>query len=240
MTELHRRAFLTLTVAALVSPKGFTATAAPWADAVIVNALGGLENPNPHSEKEGSSQREYWTQGSRVMREAFASGLTAVNLTLGYVSGEMEPFEATIREIASTDADIRANPKDLLKVHTAADILRAKAEKKVGLIYGFQNAAMVGKDASRVDIFAGLGVRVIQLTYNPANQLGDGSVAPENRGLTAFGHEVVERLNANRVMVDLSHSGEHTCLDAARASKQPISINHTGCRALLELAPTAA
>jgi membrane dipeptidase len=42
----------------------------------------------------------------------------------------------------------------------------------------------------------------------------------------------VERLNANHVMVDLSHSGQKTCLDAARASKQPISINHTGCRAL--------
>ena len=39
-------------------------------------------------------------------------------------------------------------------------------------------------------------MRVFQLTYNPANQLGDGSMAPENRGLTAFGREVVERLNA--------------------------------------------
>src|SRR5262249_34904939 len=55
------------------------------------------------------------------------------------------------------------------------------------------------------------------------------------RGLTPFGREVVERLNTNRIMVDLSHSGEHTCLDAARASKQPISINHTGCRALNDL-----
>jgi membrane dipeptidase len=93
----------------------------------------------------------------------------------------------------------------------------------------------MGSDASRVDLFANLGVRVIQLTYNPVNQLGDGSMAPENRGLTPFGREVVERLNANRVMVDLSHSGETTCLEAARVSKQPISINHTGCRALNDL-----
>ena len=94
---------------------------------------------------------------------------------------------------------------------------------------------MMGQDASRVDVFANLGVRIIQLTYNNANQLGDGSMAPENRGLTSFGHDVVERLNANRVMVDLSHSGQQICLDAARASKQPISINHTGCRALTDL-----
>ncbi len=144
----------------------------------------------------------------------------------------MEPFEYTVAEIGEWDARLRANSGHLLKVYTTADIVRAKAERKIGVIYGFQNAAMMGSNSARVDIFANLGVRVIQLTYNPANQLGDGSMAPENRGLTPFGHEVVERLNAHRIMVDLSHSGEKTCLDAARTSKQPISINHTGCRAL--------
>jgi membrane dipeptidase len=94
---------------------------------------------------------------------------------------------------------------------------------------------MLGSDVTRVDLFANLGVRVIQLTYNPANALGDGSMAPENRGLTPFGRDVVERLNARRVMVDLSHSGQRTCLEAAQVSKQPVSINHTGCRALNDL-----
>jgi membrane dipeptidase len=204
-----------------------TPSVGQWGEAVIVNALGGLGDPN-------HPDQDTWSSGSRVIREAHASGLTAVNLTLGYWSGDKDPFELTIRDIAKTDAAVRENSVDLLKVYTAADILRAKSERKIGLIYGFQNAAMVGDDASRVDIFAGLGVRVVQLTYNPANKLGDGSMAPENRGLTPFGREVVERLNSQRVMVDLSHSGEHTCLDAARASKQPISINHTGCRALVD------
>ena len=126
-------------------------------------------------------------------------------------------------------------PNDLIKVLGAADIVRARRENKIGIIYGFQNAAMMGRDASRVDAFADLGVRVIQLTYNPANSLGGGSMAPGDPGLTAFGREVIERLNRNKVMVDLSHSGRQTCLDAARASRQPISINHTGCRALVDL-----
>jgi membrane dipeptidase len=80
-----------------------------------------------------------------------------------------------------------------------------------------------------------MGIRVIQLTYNPPNQIGDGSMAPDNRGLTPFGREVVARLNDRKVMVDLSHSGEQTCLEAARVSRQPISINHTGCRALVDM-----
>jgi membrane dipeptidase len=239
VTEIDRRAFLGLTAGMLTAPTVLAVTSnvvqGQWSQALIVNALGGLGDPNSRSEDDAASLREAWRHGSRVMRDAFASGLTAVNCTLGYVAGEMEPFESTIRDIAKYDTLVRANPTDLLKVYTAADLLRAKNEKKIGIIYGFQNAAMVGNDASRVEIFAGLGVRVIQLTYNPANQLGDGSVVQENRGLTAFGREVVEQLNAHRVMIDLSHSGEHTCLDAARASKQPISINHTGCRALVDL-----
>ena len=243
MSEVDRRTFLTLTAAALAIPAALTVpvalavpaaraadsgsaaavTPAQWSDSVIVNALGGLEDPNPKPSDE------------RVIRDSHASCLTAVNVTLGYVFGDMEPFETSVRDIAKTDAQILADPKNLLKVYTAADIPRAKAERKIGLIYGFQNAAMLGSDASRVEIFAGLGVRVIQLTYNASNQLGDGSVVAENRGLFPFGHEVVDRLNANRIMVDLSHSGEHTCLDAARASRQPISINHTGSRALVDL-----
>ncbi|MCW6529806.1 dipeptidase [Sphingomonas sp. MMSM20] len=201
----------------------------PIADWIVVNALGGLGDPNspPDGTRSAISQR--------VLADAHASGVTAINITLGYVAGPEEPFEDTVRDIATTDRMIRDNPRDLIKILSAADIRRAKAEKKVGLLYGFQNCAMLGKDATRVDVFADLGVRVFQLTYNPANLLGDGSMAPENRGLTPFGREVIARLNDRRVMVDLSHSGERTCLDAARASRTPISINHTGCRALTDL-----
>jgi membrane dipeptidase len=196
---------------------------------IIINALGGLDDPNRGSDGLVPEL------SPRVLTEAHASGLTAVNITLGYVSGPDDPFEASVRDIAATDALVRQHDRDVIKILTAADIRRAKAEKKVGLIYGFQNGAMMGNDVKRVDIFADLGVRVFQLTYNPANQLGDGSMAPQNRGLTPFGREVVARLNARHVMVDLSHSGEQTCLDAARASTAPISINHTGCRAVTDL-----
>ena len=238
---MDRRDFLALGVGAAAGvavPGAVNAAANPWSHALIINALGGLENPNIEPAA-AASDRKQAVQGfdpasidERALKDAFASGLNAVNITLGYVSGGMEPFEYTIAEIGLWDALLRAQSRRLLKVDTAADLLRARTEHRIGVIYGFQNAAMVGDNPARIDIFANLGVRVIQLTYNPANALGDGSMAPENRGLTALGHAVVERLNANRVMVDLSHSGQQICLDAARASKQPVSINHTGCRAL--------
>jgi len=236
MTTIDRRTFLTgATWAAAASmlpweARGASVQRAGAADGgIIINALGGLDDPNRGADGLVPEL------SPRVLSEGHASGLTAVNITLGYVSGPEDPFEASVRDIAATDALVRAHEKDVMKVLTAGDIRRARAEKKIGLIYGFQNGAMMGNDAKRVDIFANLGVRVFQLTYNPANQLGDGSMAPENRGLTPFGREVVARINERRVMVDLSHSGEQTCLDAARASKAPISINHTGCRAVTDL-----
>ncbi len=229
--DIDRRGFVGLaamTAAAGASMAG-SGQAEPDNDWIIVNALGGLGDPNHPSDSLVPDL------SPRVVAEAHASGLTMVNVTLGYVAGPGDPFEKTVRDIVATDRLIREHAADLTKILTAADIGRAKKAGKVGLVYGFQNGAMMGQDASRVDVFADMGVRIFQLTYNPANQIGDGSMAPLNRGLTPFGHEVIGRLNARRVMVDLSHSGEQTCLEAARASAQPISINHTGCRALTDL-----
>jgi membrane dipeptidase len=210
----------------------------PQKKMLIINALGDLDNPNlalGQPQGDNPVDLDKLDIDDRTLRDAHASGLSAVNVTLGYVAGPDEPFEYTIRTIGTWDQFVRAYPDDVMKIYNAVDILTARDTGKIGLIYGFQNATMVGNAAGRVDIFADLGVRVIQLTYNPANQLGDGSMAPENRGLTPFGREVVARLNAKHVMVDLSHSGQNTCLDAANASTQPISINHTGCRALADL-----
>lgn len=234
---LTRRNLTTLAAAAAAAPGLVAAGRAqaqsprfqgkdPLRDLIVINSLGGLEDPNVSDLDAGAPVSQ------RVLDDARASGLTATNWTLGYVSGKADPFEETVRSLVSFDGVIRDHGDRLLKVLSTADIRRAKAENKVGVIYGFQNAAMMGDKADRVDLFADMGVRVIQLTYNPQNQVGGGSVAAEDVPLTVFGREVVARLNARRVIVDLSHSGRQTCLDAARASTAPICISHTGCRAL--------
>jgi len=242
--NLDRRDFLALAGAgalipgaALAQPRASDGLPGMPPEMLIVNALGGLYDPNrpPPPPGQGIERLPRRPVGQRLIDDARASGMDAVNMTLGYVAGNRDPFEQSVEEIGTWDWRIRARPDALVKVLAAADILRARAEGRIGLIYGFQNAAMISGRAERADIFADLGVRIVQLTYNPANSLGDGAMAPGNRGLTRFGREVVARLNANRMIVDLSHSGERTCLDAARASRQPVSINHTGCRALTDL-----
>jgi len=197
---------------------------------VIIDGLGGLGNPNLDPSDTGP-----WEGiDARAIADAHDSGLTAANVTMGYVAGPDEPFEASIRDVAKWDWFIREKSGHLRKIWSAADIAACHEDGKIGVIYGFQNAAMMGDDASRVETFANLGVRVIQLSYNVRNQLGDGSLESENLGLTEFGKEVVAALNENRILVDLSHSGEQLCLDALQMSTAPIAISHTGCRALGE------
>jgi membrane dipeptidase len=211
----------------------------PAAGYLIVNALGSLDNPNAGHSAEAAGQlnqsSEELTVDRRALTDAHASGLTAVNITLGYTMGDLPPFEHTMHELDVWDSIIAGHPADLIQVRTADDIYQARAAGKIGIIYGFQNAVAIGDDLGRIETFGRRGVRVIQLTYNQANHIGDGSMAAGNRGLTAFGRQVVEGLNDRAIMVDLSHSGERTCLEAAAISRQPVSVNHTGCRALTDL-----
>jgi membrane dipeptidase len=210
---------------------------------IVINALGGLSNQNLWVKNVAGSNESVGRASilrmrsidKRAIGDTHSSGTTAINATLGYVAGPEDPYEYTIDDIAEWNAIIRQYPDDLLKVWTADDILRAKKESRTGIIFGFQNAKSVGNKTERIKTFANLGVRIIQLTYNDRNQIGDGSVVKENKGITKFGYEVIEALNENRVLVDLSHSGERTCLDAVRASSSPITISHTGCRALNDI-----
>ena len=239
-----RRTFLATTAGLALATRSTACTQpappppASGSDLFVINMLGGIRNPNiPRSGgPAGALEGEQRTSlDERALADALASGTAAVNTTIGYVAGPREPFESSVADIARWNRLIRAHPDALLKVWTAGDMERAAREGRVGIIQGFQNAAMMGDDAGRAAIFAGLGVRIIQLTYNVANQLGHGSMVPENGGLTGFGREVVAELNATRTLVDLSHSGERTCLDAIDASTEPIAITHTGCRAVTDL-----
>lgn len=203
----------------------------------VINGLGGLSNPNRRTVGDASGGIAAGPPSGpdpRAVRDAVASGLSAVNVTVGYVAGDMEPFEHTVSEVARWARWGRENPS-LLTVLESGHIDEARDSGRVGIILGFQNCAMIADRLDRVDTFADMGVRVTQLTYNVRNQIGDGSMEPENRGLTPLGLEILERLQAQRLLVDLSHSGERTCLDAARAARAPIAITHTGCRAVTDL-----
>lgn len=175
-----------------------------------------------------------WTD--QMVANARASGLTAVNVTIsgGGVTGA-QAFESTVRNVAFVERELAAHPDAFLQVRTVADIRRAKETGRVGLINGFQDATMLESDVSRVDLFDELGVRILQLTYNVRNLVGDGCLEPGNAGLSNFGRAVVSRMNEVGMLVDLSHCGRRTTLDAIAVSARPVAVTHSGCAAVADL-----
>jgi membrane dipeptidase len=216
---------------AILSPVGrrYSAAGASWPtlwegyDKAIV--IDSLASPGPFNTPGATDQ----PLTDEMIRNVKLSGITAVNLT---VSGSR--ISDTFARMGYWERELQAHPDVFLKVYTAADIERAKASRRLGLIYGFQNATMLEGDLDNLQLFYNFGVRIIQLTYNDRNLLGDGCLEPANAGLSRFGRDVVARMNELGILVDLSHCGDRTTADAIAASSQPVAITHSGCRAVYD------
>ena len=162
-----------------------------------------------------------------------ASGITALNLTVNVqASGDTTAYGATKARVAGWLAEIAAHPEVFVLVRTPADITRAQAQRKLGVILGFQDGTPVEHDLATVAEFHALGVRIVQLTYNIRNALGCGSLVTDDSGVTPLGRDAIAALAAAGILLDLSHCGGRTTRDGIAAAAGPVAITHSGCSAL--------
>lgn len=157
-----------------------------------------------------------------VFEDLKAGGFTCVTPTLGFWEGAIESFDA----VAKWRDMVRANEDIVTIVRTADDILAAERAGKVALLLGYQNTNLLDGRIRYVELFADLGVRVLQLTYNNQNELGSSCYEAVDPGLARFGREVVREMNQCGMLVDLSHVGDKTTLDAIEWSLKPVAITH--------------
>lgn len=174
----------------------------------------------------------YPPAGPRFTAEQLAnarrSGITAVNLTV-HGSNVAEKLNR-IREVKD---DIAENPDKLMLIERPSDLVRAKEQGLLGIIFGFQGLEFMQDDLTPIDRFADESVLIMQLTYNGESRIGSGCLATQAAaGLGEGGHEAVGHINRRRVIVDLAHSHPQTALDAAHASNTPIIVSHSACRAV--------
>jgi membrane dipeptidase len=169
-----------------------------------------------------------------VLQAIRASGITAANVTVGAFGNGPTLFDRTVKDLERWEMRLARHSEHLLKVRSVPDIEAAKASRRLGIIYGFQDAAMLEGQVERLTQFRNLGVRIIQLTYNTRNELGDGALERDNRGLTEFGRAAVEQMNELGILIDLSHCGARTTADAISVSRRPVAITHAGCAALAQ------
>jgi membrane dipeptidase len=202
---------------------------ARYEKAISIDGLGGLG-------RMGGSGVPPFTEAE--LGDARESGLTAVRLSLapqGAFWFDDAAFRRTLDAISEWDQQIIARPDVFSLVVVGADLQRAQRERKLGIIYGFQETSPIGEDLDRIKLFHKRGVRVIQLTHNRRNLVGDGCMEPGNAGLSNFGHKMIEALEQHRVVIDLAHAGRRTTAEAIAAAKKPLLISHTGCAALSDL-----
>lgn len=95
-----------------------------------------------------------------------------------------------------------------------------------------QDWRFVTAELAWIKVFHQLGIRMMHLTYNRRNMLGDGCAEESNAGLSDFGRHAIAEMNRVGVIVDVAHSGWRTSLEAARASSRPIVASHTVCDAV--------
>ena len=161
---------------------------------------------------------------------------SGVNVASATYAGPHPPegaFETSVTGITEARAIIDALGGDRLRlILKADDIERAYLDGARGVIFDFQETVPFGADLDRIDTFYNMGLRVVQLTYNLRNLVGDGCTERYKTGLTYYGIEVVGRLNELGMLVDVSHCSEQVGFDAIEVSSSPVIVTHSASNAV--------
>ncbi|MBC9207506.1 dipeptidase [Roseomonas aerophila] len=173
-------------------------------------------------------------QCGHFSREVFSQlrqgGVSAVTVTCGFWEDPMESFDSLgkWRDLVGENADLVALAR------TPAEIEAVAASGRTAIVLGFQNTDLFGNRIRLVEMFAELGVRVVQLTYNNQNSVGGSCYEAEDSGLARFGRELVREMNSAGILIDCSHVGERTTLDTIRHSQKPIAVTHGNARSVFD------
>ncbi len=136
---------------------------------------------------------------------------------------------------------IRAYPDEIALAVTADQVEAIHASGRLVALIGMENSWPLGEDLSNVELWANRGVRYVSITHFGNNQFGGSSNPnmaqgdpPEDPGLTELGRGLVAELNRVGVMVDVSHVGKRTMLEAIALSTAPVIASHSGARAVYD------
>ena len=164
-----------------------------------------------------------------------AAGMTCIFQNAGEESSE--PLRL-LRRLARFTYLTDKMGNDLRRAAKPDNIVQAKKDG-VGCLYFSGNGVPLTQDwisaqdeLRLVKVFFQLGIRMMHMTYNRRNRLGDGCAETANGGLSDLGRAAVDELNRVGVIVDVAHSGWQTSLEAAQRSQRPIVASHSTCAAV--------
>ncbi|QYJ86871.1 dipeptidase [Shewanella mesophila] len=151
-------------------------------------------------------------------------------------------YNACVKSISDALTRVNANPDKLLLGKSTSDISLAHDTGRTAVIFQIQGADCVEEsidsDLNQVDEFYQRGLRVLQLTHHYGNKFSGGALDNDgkqglNLPLTAAGHQLIDKLNHSKMLIDVSHSSPQSALDTAKASRVPIVQSHGAVRAIV-------
>lgn len=165
---------------------------------------------------------QYANWSEKIFRQLREGGVDAVHVTITY----HENFRETVLNIERWNRWFERFPSLIFQGRSAADVALARESGRTAIFFGSQNPSCIEDDIGLVEVLHTLGLRFMQLTYNNQSLLASGCYEAEDTGLTRMGREVVAEMNRVGLVVDMSHSGERSTLDAIEHSSRPIAITH--------------
>lgn len=165
----------------------------------------------------------------KAIGEFKASGVTGFHNSFGI--GSPDAYTEVLTFLAGWQGFVGRYPDVFALIGTAADLDRARAKGRAGVIMGVQDSEHFRTPAD-VATFYDLGQRCLQLTYNSQNLIGSGSTDRVDGGISDYGVEIIKAMNAAGMLIDVSHSGDRTTLDAVALSAVPIAFTHSNCRVI--------
>ena len=159
-------------------------------------------------------------------------GVNALNVTVcNFEAGYAEACDRTAEWLSR----VRAPDCEWMLIDRASDFDSARRADRIGMIMGWQNMRPVADRLDRLHLFHRLGVRVMQITYNYRNFMGDGCLETEDSGLSVLGRDAVKVMNELGIAIDLSHVGDKTTRDTIELSDKPVLATHANARAVVDL-----
>ncbi len=152
----------------------------------------------------------------------------------GPAAGVEAAYQSSVTSMSNAISIINSIPEKLMLVTKSDHIKEAHETGKGGIIFDFQDTLSFGTDLDKVDFFYNLGLRVVQLTYNLRNLVGDGCTEYHKSGLSYFGRELVGKLNDKKMIVDVSHCSEQVGWDSMEISSTPVVVTHSTSAAIVQ------
>lgn len=174
------------------------------------------------------------TMARKFIAAVRATGLNCIVQTVA----EGKSREEDIKKMSNISHICRVFRDTLVHAGSGDEIKEAAENGKVAILWSVNGPPLPGQiqdldeEMSWIETWYNLGVRLMHLTYNRRNFIGDGCAEPANAGLSELGRDLIAKLNQTGIIVDIPHSGRNTTLDAAKVSSKPIMASHTGARAV--------